>query len=82
MIYTYMGVLKPRMGNANFCSAGQLSPLLNDPLYKTIGIGTKIFLGVVSDMLPGMARSITPRPRARKKASPLEAQARWLSSAT
>jgi uncharacterized protein (DUF39 family) len=44
-IYTYMGVLKPNLGNANFCSAGQLSPLLNDPLYKTIGIGTKIFLG-------------------------------------
>ena len=44
-IYTYMGVLKPNMGNANYCSAGQLSPLLNDPYYKTIGIGTKIFLG-------------------------------------
>ncbi|MBM3251484.1 MAG: hypothetical protein FJZ11_01705 [Candidatus Omnitrophica bacterium] len=45
MIYTYMGVLKPNLGNANFCSAGQLSPLLKDPNYKTIGIGTKIFLG-------------------------------------
>jgi uncharacterized protein (DUF39 family) len=45
IIYTYMGVLKPRMGNANFCSAGQLSPLMNDPLYKTIGIGSRIFLG-------------------------------------
>jgi len=45
MIYTYMGVLKAKLGNANFCSAGQLSPLLNDPLYKTIGIGTRIFLG-------------------------------------
>ena len=44
-IYTYMGVLKPQLGNANYCSAGQLSPLLNDPLYKTIGIGTKILLG-------------------------------------
>jgi len=44
-IYTYMGVLKPNLGSANFCSAGQLSPLLNDPYYKTIGIGTKIFLG-------------------------------------
>jgi uncharacterized protein (DUF39 family) len=44
-IYTYMGILKPRMSNANFCSAGQLSPLLNDPEYKTIGIGTHIFLG-------------------------------------
>ena len=45
IIYTYMGVLKPRLGNANFCSAGQLSPLMNDPLYRTIGIGTRIFLG-------------------------------------
>ena len=45
IIYTYMGVLKPKLGNANYCSAGQLSPLLNDPYYKTIGIGTRIFLG-------------------------------------
>jgi uncharacterized protein (DUF39 family) len=45
MIYTYMGALKPNLGNANYCSAGQLSPLLKDPYYKTIGIGTKIFLG-------------------------------------
>ena len=45
IIYTYMGVLKPKLGNANYCSAGQLSPLLKDPYYKTIGIGTKIFLG-------------------------------------
>jgi uncharacterized protein (DUF39 family) len=44
-IYTYMGVLQPRVGNANYCSAGQLSPLLCDPLYRTIGIGTRIFLG-------------------------------------
>jgi len=45
IIYTYMGVLKPKLGNANYCSAGQLSPLLKDPHYKTIGVGTKIFLG-------------------------------------
>ena len=44
-IYTYMGMLKPKLGNANYCSAGQLSPLLNDPYYKTIGIGTRLFLG-------------------------------------
>lgn len=44
-IYTYMGTLKPNLGNAHYCSAGQLSPLLNDPYYKTIGIGTRIFLG-------------------------------------
>jgi L-aspartate semialdehyde sulfurtransferase len=45
IIYTYMGVLRPGFGNANYCSAGQLSPLFNDPLYRTIGVGTRIFLG-------------------------------------
>jgi len=45
VIYTYMGVLRPNLGNANYCSAGQLSPLLNDPLFRTIGVGTRIFLG-------------------------------------
>ena len=44
-IYTYMGILKPELGNANYSTSGQLSPLLNDPFYRTIGIGTKIFLG-------------------------------------
>ncbi len=44
-VYTYMGMLKPNCGNANFCSAGELSPLINDPFYKTIGVGTRIFLG-------------------------------------
>ena len=44
-IYTYMGTLRPNLSNANYCSAGQLSPLLNDPLYKTIGIGSRILLG-------------------------------------
>ncbi len=44
-IYTYMGKLLPHFGNVTYSSAGQLSPLLNDPYYRTIGIGTRIFLG-------------------------------------
>lgn len=44
-IYTYMGTLKPGLGNANYSTAGQLSPLLNDPYYRTLGLGTRIFLG-------------------------------------
>ncbi|HNW49874.1 MAG TPA: homocysteine biosynthesis protein [Prolixibacteraceae bacterium] len=43
--YTYMGTLLPNMRNANYSTAGELSPLLNDPEFKTIGIGTRIFLG-------------------------------------
>lgn len=43
-IYTYLGILKPKMRNMTYSSAGQLSPLLNDPFYETIGIGTKVWL--------------------------------------
>lgn len=44
-IYTYMGTLLPQFGNATYSTSGELSPLLNDPYYRTIGIGTRIFLG-------------------------------------
>ena len=43
-IYTYMGCLEPNRKNVNYCSAGQLSPLLNDPYYETIGVGTRVWL--------------------------------------
>lgn len=45
VLYTYMGTLLPNLGNATYCSAGQLSPLLNDPTYRTIGVGTRVFVG-------------------------------------
>jgi L-aspartate semialdehyde sulfurtransferase len=45
IIYTYMGKLMPNFGNVTYSSAGQLSPLLNDPYLRTIGVGTRIFLG-------------------------------------
>ena len=44
-VYTYMGALKPRFGNANYSTSGALSPLFNDPFYRTVGLGTRIFLG-------------------------------------
>ncbi len=44
-LYTYMGKLLPRFGNAHYAGAGVLSPLSNDPDYETIGMGTRIFLG-------------------------------------
>jgi len=45
ILYTYMGMLLPRFGNITYSTSGQLSPLLNDPYLRTIGIGTRIFLG-------------------------------------
>jgi L-aspartate semialdehyde sulfurtransferase len=45
LINTYMGTLLPNMRNATYSTSGELSPLLNDPEMRTIGIGTRIFLG-------------------------------------
>lgn len=44
-IYTYMGTVLSNLGNATYTTSGQLSPLLNDPYYRTIGIGTRVFVG-------------------------------------
>lgn len=43
-LYTYMGTLLPRFGNITYSTSGELSPLLNDPELRTIGIGTRVFL--------------------------------------
>ena len=71
-IFTYMGTLKPRMGNANYSTSGQLSPLLNDPYYRTLGLGTRIFLGGAQGFIvwsgsqhnPNVARLENGVPRA------------------
>jgi len=44
-LYTYLGLLQPRLGNAVYSNPGSLSPLFNDPLLAGIGVGTRIFLG-------------------------------------
>lgn len=45
MKHTYMGTLLPNLRNATYSTSGELSPLLNDPEFRTIGLGTRIFLG-------------------------------------
>jgi uncharacterized protein (DUF39 family) len=71
-IYTYMGVLKPKMGNANYSSAGQLSPLFNDPYYKTIGIGTRIFLGGGTGLIAWQGTQHNPGVPRTEKGIPKE----------
>jgi uncharacterized protein (DUF39 family) len=44
-LYTYMGTLLPSMLNINYSTSGCLSPLLNDPYFRTIGTGTPVFFG-------------------------------------
>ncbi len=45
VLHTYMGILLPNYGNVTYSTAGEISPLMNDPYLKTIGIGTRIFFG-------------------------------------
>jgi uncharacterized protein (DUF39 family) len=45
LLYTYLGPLQPRLGNAVYSNPGAISPLFNDPNLELVGIGTKIFLG-------------------------------------
>ncbi len=66
-IYTYMGVLKPKAGNANYSTSGLLSPLFNDPYYLTMGMGTRIFLGGAKAMLLALGHSITLGSRGGKR---------------
>jgi L-aspartate semialdehyde sulfurtransferase len=70
-IYTYMGVLKPRAGNANYSTAGQLSPLLNDPYYLTMGLGTRIFLGGAKGYIVGPGTQHKPEVKRAKGGAPL-----------
>ncbi|NEQ23096.1 MAG: hypothetical protein F6K28_28865, partial [Microcoleus sp. SIO2G3] len=44
-LFTYLGPLQPRLGNAVYSNPGAISPLWNDPDLQLIGIGTRIFLG-------------------------------------
>ncbi len=62
-LYTYMGKLLPRFGNAHFAGAGALSPLSNDPDYETIGIGTRIFLGGGIGYVIGEGTQHSPKNR-------------------
>lgn len=52
-VYSYLGILEPNMRNMTYCSAGQLSPLLNDPFYETIGVGTSVWLAGARGMVYG-----------------------------
>ena len=62
-IYTYMGKLLPRFRNATFSGSGALNPLMNDPDYETIGIGTRIFLGGAQGYVIGEGTQHDPRNR-------------------
>lgn len=71
-IYTYMGVLRPDMANANYSTSGQLSPLFNDPCFKTIGVGTRIFLCGAQGFVAGPGTQHNPHVLRGENGAPKE----------
>jgi L-aspartate semialdehyde sulfurtransferase len=68
--YTYMGPLRANMGNINFATAGELSPLFNDPFFMTIGLGTKIFLAGGTGFVLGSGTQHNPSPPRNERGIP------------
>jgi uncharacterized protein (DUF39 family) len=60
-LYTYMGVLLPNYGNVNYAGCGEINPLINDPTYETIGVGTRIFLGGGTGYVIGEGTQHSPK---------------------
>ena len=60
VLYTYMGKLLPHFGNVTYSGAGELSPIMNDPTFETIGIGTRIFLGGTQGYITGCGTQHDP----------------------
>lgn len=71
-IRTYLGVLKPDMANAGFSGAGEFSPLINDPYFRTMGTGTKIFLGGGTGWITGPGTQHCSNPRRSPNGVPME----------
>ena len=71
-IETYLGVLQPKLKNAGFSGSGEYSPLINDPYFRTIGTGTRIFLGGGTGWVTGPGTQHCSNPRRGPNGVPIE----------
>lgn len=59
-LHTYMGTLLADSRNITWSGAGELSPLANDPEYRFIGPGTRIFLAGGTGLITGAGTQHDP----------------------
>lgn len=71
-IKTYLGVLKSNLANAGFSGSGEFSPLINDPYFRTIGTGTRIFLGGGAGWITGPGTQHSTNPQRGSNGVPTE----------
>ncbi len=77
-----MGTLLPNKGNINYSTSGALSPLLNDPTYRTIGIGTRIFLCGAEGYVSWQGTQFNSANERDENGIPYSPSAHWLYPAT
>ncbi len=70
-IHTYMGSLRANLGNVNYATAGTFSPLFNDPYLRTIGLGTRIFMGGGVGYVLGTGTQHVAEPKRAENGIPL-----------
>jgi L-aspartate semialdehyde sulfurtransferase len=70
-LYTYLGPLQPRLGNAVFSNGGAISPLFNDPNLAVVGIGSRIFLGGAVGYVAWEGTQHFPRQRRLDNGTPM-----------
>ncbi len=70
-VHTYMGSIRPNLSHANYATAGNLSPLFNDPYLRTIGLGTKIFMGGGLGYVIGTGTQHVAEPKRNEQGIPL-----------
>jgi L-aspartate semialdehyde sulfurtransferase len=61
ILRTYMGTLLSNKRNVNFAGMGEINPLSNDPEYRTIGFGTRIFLAGAQGYVTGEGTQHNPK---------------------
>jgi len=70
-LYTYLGPLQPRLGNAVYANPGALSPLFNDPYLELTGIGTRVLLGGGIGYVVGEGTQHFPRQQRLANGTPI-----------
>lgn len=68
---TYMGFLQPDFGSVSYSTSGELSPLLNDPECRTVGVGTPIFLCGARGRVTGPGTQYCDRREAGRSGLPV-----------
>ncbi|MEM1240476.1 MAG: homocysteine biosynthesis protein [Cyanobacteria bacterium P01_H01_bin.26] len=70
-LLTYLGPLQPFLGNAVYANTGALSPMLNDPQMRTLGIGSRLFVGGAPGYIAWEGTQHFPRQKRLPNGTPI-----------